>query len=444
MLNSFYLLVGNFKQRFFGWKSRRTTNFKSYFFVSFSVFLFSSLGLANLITLDDAFKSAMVKTESILLAKSQLRAAEARRDEINGNLLPSLTAGVNYQLQEKNINSVGEKDQATAKLTLSQSLYAGGRDKANLTAVSFDRETQNYNVANSKVALYVVVSRNFYSVLSTAKEVENIKKSIELTQKRIAELRVRKQIGKSRTIEVLAAEAQLAILDAQLLAAQGQSVNAKNIFSGFTGIPNEVPLDDTINLPKEVPSLQNFLSTIGQRPDLLALQSSVKSNEYSKSVAEAAQMPSLDFMGNYYAYRYRAIQSSPDWDAMLVFTMPIFTGGISKARVREAIEKHTQAELQLQQKQKDAELEIHTGYNSLVSSLAQAKALEKALLATEQNYREQEKDYRFSLATNLDVLQALNTFQETKRSLDRTRYEVLSLMAALKAAANQVELVREP
>ena len=75
-----------------------------------------------------------------------------------------------------------------------------------------------------------------------------------------------------------------------------------------------------------------------------------------------------------------------------------------------------------------------------MSSTEQVKTLEQAVSTNEQNYTEQEKDYRFNLATNLDVLQALNNFHDTKRSLDRTRYQAMAAWAKLKAEANQTEL----
>lgn len=51
---------------------------------------------------------------------------------------------------------------------------------------------------------------------------------------------------------------------------------------------------------------------------------------------------------------------------------------------------------------------------------------------------EQKKDYGFSLVTNLDVLQSLNTFQSTKRNLDKTRVDMMSAFAELMASVAQI------
>lgn len=84
------------------------------------------------------------------------------------------------------------------------------------------------------------------------------------------------------------------------------------------------------------------------------------------------------------------------------------------------------------------EMDVRGAFHTLTSSIRQTKILEKALVATEQNYQEQKKDYSYGLVTNLDVLQALNSFQETKRSLDRLRFQVMASWAELKATVGQI------
>jgi outer membrane protein TolC len=55
--------------------------------------------------------------------------------------------------------------------------------------------------------------------------------------------------------------------------------------------------------------------------------------------------------------------------------------------------------------------------------------------AARKNYETQQRDYRFGLVTNLDVLQALTVFQENQRALDRARYTAKLNYLRLQAAA---------
>lgn len=404
----------------------------------FMIILASSLQ-ANEISLDEAYQLALKKTESIPLALSQQRQAESQVDKARGEFFPSLSASANYQRQNKVIGTTSEYDQGLAKLTLSQSLFAGGKDKAQLNAAHANQNAYEYQTLDTKNALYIQVAKAFYAVLSAEHEVANTKKSIELTKKRVNELQKRKKIGKSRNIEVLAAESQHSVLEAQLIAAIGEKKTAKSNFFNFTGLDPNTPLKDDLTLPKEIKNLDTYLIKLEERPDLMSLRSNLESQSSMVRAAQADYFPRLDLTANYYFSRFHYPTTTPDWDAGLTLTVPIFSQGITKATVREAQESRLQAELVLNQKKRNAEVEIHTAYNNLLSSLEQVKALEKAMATTEENYKQQEKDYRYSLATNLDVIQALNALDETKRTLDRTRYQALHAAAELKAVANELE-----
>lgn len=390
------------------------------------------------ITLWEAYQSALKKSEAVAISQSQQRLSEARLDQATSGFKPSLTASMNYQQQNVPLPSVGQKDQATAKLTLTQSLYAGGKDQANVSAVRRDLEAQKWNGDLAQNSLYASIAKNFYSLLSAQIEVRNIELSILLNQKRIQELQQRKKIGKSRNIEVLATQAQIAVLQAQLITAQGQLENAKNLFINNTDLPldRELKEEPVPSLPLR--DLSFYLKSVEERPNIQAQRLLVESSSLTLDSVRAGHKPSLDFTGNAYPYRYRLISGAPDWDATLTLTIPLYAGGLVEGRVRESLEKKTQAELTLAQYRREAQLDIQTAYESLVSSLNQVNTLQSALAITEQNVREQEKDFRFSLSTNLDVLQALNTFHETKQSLDRAHYGALLNYARLKVATNKI------
>lgn len=390
------------------------------------------------LTLEEAFRAALTKTETLPIAASQVRESDARYDEAKGNFFPNLSANATRQQQERAQSATGSRDQTTARITLTHSIFAGGRDRANLSSARAERTASEFNARDTRNDIYVDVARAYFGLLSAYREVANIEKSIELTRKRVEELRRRRKIGQSRNIEVLAAEAQQAVLEAQLLAAHGERRVAKSNFANATGLDRDTELADNRDLPKEVGRVYDYLARIEERPDLLALKATEESAASAVRAAFAGHLPGLDLTGNYYLSRSPRAPNAPDWDATLSLSLPLFAGGSVNAQVRQAEEQRTQATLFLDQRRRDAETEIRTAHNRLVSALEQVKALERALSATEQNYREQEKDYRFGMATNLDVLQALTSYQDTKRTLDRTRYEALSAFEELKAATNQV------
>lgn len=404
-----------------------------------AILFLSETLLANSLALDDVYKQALEKAESLRISESELRVSEVQTDKARSDFFPSLSLNSSYLRQNKILPSVNEYDQQVTKLNFSQSLYAGGKDSSMVNAAKANVKSLFYKLEESKNSFYIQVAQVFYAQLSAEREVENTKKSIELTKKRLEELDRRKKIGKSRNIELLAAQSQLSILEAHLLASLGELQVAKNNFYLLTGLDSKISLKEDASLPQENRDLKTLLSSLEQRPDLLALNSHLRSTEELVGAARSEFLPNLDVSANYYLSRTNSSSNAPDWDASLTLTIPLFSKGLTSAEVKEAQERRMQAELLLNQKRRNAETEIKSAYHNFMSFLEQVKALEKAVVATEQNYKQQERDYRFSLATNLDVIQALNTLDETKRSLDKTRYQALYAAAILKATVNELK-----
>ena len=404
-------------------------------------FIFLIPAFASALTLNEAFQAALQKTESVSTAESQLRGAEARVSQNRASFLPDISLKGDYYTQNQPIGSSTEKDQTASRVNLSQSLLAGGKDRASYKSADYLRIAQEYNVVAAKNQLYSDVARVFYAVLAARADADNVDKTIELLQKRIDELDKLNRVGRSRPIDVLAAKAQIAILESQKVAAVANRRIAKNNFTDVTGLERDSELVETSTLPTEVPDLHAYLKDLESRPDIQSLKAQNSSFDYNVDAASGGHWPSLDLSGNYYLSHSgapTATQNRDDWNATVTLTVPIFSGGEVSAGVRQAKELKTQSDLAVQKKIRDSEADVRTAYNNLVSSLEQIKALEKALAITEQNYRQQEKDYGYRLASNLDVLQALTSFQDTKRSLDKTRFQAFDSLAQLRAKTNQI------
>lgn len=392
------------------------------------------------LTLNEAYELASQRSETLLISKSRLSESEQKVKQTESRFLPEIKVSANYQQQDTVISSSGEKNSTTTKLTLSQSLFTGGADQQKRSSAIYLKEAQESEVKIDKNELYLSVAQVFYQMLASQKEIENTKKSIELMQKRQSELQKRVKVGKSRNVEILSASAQNSILQAQLQANLSQLSATEFNLKQLTGLNSIPPLTDSLNLSQEIEEMKkNQMRDTVHDPELSRLSSIVKSAESDTLAAKAAHMPTLDLSGNYYVSR-SGNQRGPDWDVSLIVTLPLFSGGATQAQVQTSVEKKVQAELFYKQKKKSLDFEMQTLIQDLFSYQEQIKFLETALQNSEKSYQELEKDYRFSLATNLEVLQALNTYQDAKRNLDRTHFEALITYAKLQLKLGKIKL----
>lgn len=402
----------------------------------------NSWALVEPVSLMDAYRTALEQTEGAQIGQSRIKQADARVDQARSLFFPALSFAAGYTKQDTSnlsaaVRSVSAGGNSYTRLTLSQSIYEGGADQAAFNVAKSDQRVQEANLSAIKYNVFVSVARNYYSILSSVWEIRNIRKTKELAKDRVTEIKKRVSIGRARKIDLLATQAQLSVLESQLIAAEGQLATLKANFALITGIGKEVILVQPPEGVKEPAEIETYLTLLEKRPDIASLKMQAEQARYGISQARSGHFPSVNASGNYYLTREGA-QKGNAWDFGVYLTLPIFTGGVVNAAVRENAEKEKEAELLLSQLRRQTELEIRTAYNNLKSSTQQIKSLESALASTEESFKEQEKNYRYGQSTNLDVIQALNLFLETKRTLYRTRYQGMTAWAELNAATAQI------
>jgi len=170
----------------------------------------------------------------------------------------------------------------------------------------------------------------------------------------------------------------------------------------------------------------------------LTARRQIEASRANITMAKSGHWPTLDFYGNYYLNRQGSSLNNVDWDAEVALTLPIFTGGITVSKVAEAESLVRQSELALSRIQRTAQQEIRDAYKTLQSDLAQVTVLQEAVVLTEKNYQAELKDYNYGLVTNLDVLAAMSSYQDSLRALDRLKFSVLTDYQHLKAITAQM------
>jgi outer membrane protein len=107
------------------------------------------------------------------------------------------------------------------------------------------------------------------------------------------------------------------------------------------------------------------------------------------------------------------------------------------AAVRENVERTKSAQLTLDQLRRQAEQELRTAHAAAVHAIDQERELARALKLSEKNYEQQLRDYRNGLVTNLEVLNALERLQQTRRGHDRLLHEAQARKVRLEVAAGR-------
>jgi outer membrane protein len=392
------------------------------------------------LTLDDYFAAALQRSEVIATQTELIRQAEERYRQANAALRPTVDGVGSYTWLDSGATdtTANPTRQPHARLTATQPLFRGFREFATIRQTEALVGAQSEEYRSARVQLFKDVAQNFYDVVSLEKDLMNLEEQIEQNLQREKELQARIRIGRSRVGEVLTVQARISTLRAEVEQTKARLSVARDVFAFLSGLPTTTPLRDTEALPSDIESLELYLARLASRPDVKATQQRLTAAQENVTVARGAHLPSLDLNANRYLERAGNLENV-DWDVQLALTVPLYAGGSLDSRVREAVSQNTQAELDSSRVQRLAEQEIRSFYQTVLLDRNQLRALETAADAAKKNYEVQQRDYRFGLVTNLDVLQALTAYQENLRALDRARYAAKLNYLRLEAA-----VVRRP
>lgn len=389
--------------------------------------------------LDQYFAAALKRSETVASQGELIRQAEERYRQANAARLPTLS-GVATQFWQADPPASAPSspsnltNQSITKLTLNQPLFRGFSEYAALrqTRALLDAQSEDYRRA--RVLLLQDVAQNFYTVLALEQDLVNYREEIQQNVAREQDLQARVRIGRSRASEVLNVQAAVSGLRAQVEQLNGQLGAAREVLAFLSGMAAGTPLRDNQAPVVQVEVVETFLAGIDERPDIKASKQRYTAAQESVGVARGAHLPSVDLNGNYYLDRPGYLKDIT-WDVQLSVTVPLYAGGGTRSRVREALSQRTQAELGLGQARRLAEQEVRAAHAAVMFDLAQRDALEKSTEAASKSYEAQRREYRLGLVTNLDVLQALTTMQQNQRALDRARFTTKLDFLKLQAAS---------
>jgi outer membrane protein len=371
-------------------------------------------------SLQQTFQAALARSETIGIDIELINQAEERYRQALGAVLPNVSVVGSYLRQEtpNDASSLYPAGQPLLKIQATQPLFRGFREFAGLRQSKKLTEATQQDQKQAKLLLFNDVVLNFYTVLGLEKTLANYDSEIGAYENRIKELRQRVRIGRSRESEVLTVEASLAGLRSQIESTKGQLHVARELYTFLTGLPENTPLRDDQPLLRDVPSVDYYINGIDQRPDVSANSIRLNASQDQLSIAKGGYLPTADFTGNYYLHRYGAT-ANVNWDVQFLATFPLYAGGTIDSSVRQAVSQIRQSELNISLARRTADQQIRAAYQTYQADQRQLEALRASKLANERNLKAEITDYRMGLVTNLDVLNALISYQESERALDQ-------------------------
>jgi outer membrane protein len=401
-----------------------------------------SITLTKPLTLDDYYMAALARSESTAIQLEQVHQAEENYEQASSAFFPTINGVASITRIDplppgSPQTPANLSQQNLARITLSQPLFRGMREFAVLRQTRNLLTAQKQDYRYAEVLLYRDVLQNFYTILTLEADIANYNKEININRKRESDIRERVRIGRSRTSELLNLQSTISTLLATVEQLRGQLLVAREALFFLSGLDAKTPLLDNTSAPDKLDPLQIYLDGMQNRPDIHASQQRLFAATEAMAVARGEHLPTVDLNGNYYLERPGYLKDSR-WDLQLILTVPLYAGGSTQSKVRQANSQLHQAELSQTLRLRQAEQEIRANYQSVNLAQSQLQALQNATAAAEKSYAAQQREYHLGLVSNLEVIQALTTFQQNQRALVRASINVKNAYLQLLTSAAQL------
>ena len=210
--------------------------------------------------------------------------------------------------------------------------------------------------------------------------------------------------------------------------------------------PGISPLGKRFELrPPEPNNMDRWVAEAGENNLLVRINRS--SLEFSSQEIErnrAAHRPTVDAFASYSDSGSGPSvlgNSGIDSSSRVVgvqLAIPIYQGGLTSSRVREAVANEDRARQDLESARRAAELTARQTFLGITSGIAQVRALEAALVSSQSSLDSTRLGQEVGVRTQIDVLNAQQQLSQTRRDLAQSKYNYILALLRLKAAAGQL------
>ncbi len=284
----------------------------------------------------------------------------------------------------------------------------------------------------------------YFKVLAAQDNLEYINAEKKAIEKQLEQAKQRFDVGIIAITDVYEAQAAFDRAQAAVIEAENQLDNSKEVLRQIIG-------ENPANLKKLAPEIP--LGT-PEPADISAWANTAESNNFSivaqlnqtefvrKSIdlQESKHLPTLDFVAQYRQLdNGNQVGFRGDTESFgLQVNMPLFEGGGTVSRTRQAQYEFESAKEELIKVKRSVNREVKDAYRGVIASVNQVKALKTTTESSALAVEAAEAGLEVGTRTMVDVLAIQRNYYRAKSDYAKSRYEYLINGIKLKQAAGSL------
>jgi outer membrane protein len=309
----------------------------------------------------------------------------------------------------------------------------------------------NYRAAEQNLILRV--AQAYFNVLSALDGLQANQASLEAISRQLDQANKRFEVGLIAITDVQEAKAAHDTAAAAVIAAKRTLATAADQLSEITGQKydslNEPGEDMPLNTPQPADEDRWVTVSLDQNVSLLSSRLAADVARENVRVAFGGHLPSLDliasksrttsdgnetFAGNPFSLN----SGVNDRQYTLQITVPLFSGGLTQSRVRQAQYQWIAAKEGVVQSSRATERLARDAYLGVISGIARVQALRQALASSQTALKATEAGYEVGTRTAVDVLNSRRTLVQAQTDYAVSRYDYIVSVIQLRLAAGNL------
>jgi outer membrane protein len=270
-------------------------------------------------------------------------------------------------------------------------------------------------------------------------ETESLKRQLEQAQQRF-------EVGLIAITDVQEAQAGFDRAQASEISAQNDVENAHEALREVTASYQDdlMYLGDAVTLAQPEPQdIDAWTATaLDHNLEVTAAQIGTEIAMEEIRLQKAQHLPTLDLVGSHGFSRQGGRFGSSKVDQSEIgveLNLPIYEGGATVSRTREAEHQHLAALERLEKARRAVHRETRQAYLGITSRIGAVKALAQAVVSSRTALDSTRAGFEVGTRTAVDVVAAERSLSQAQRDFARARYDYILDTLRLKKAAGSLE-----
>lgn len=399
------------------------------------------------IHLSDLVKKGLSYSPDVRKAEADYKIAKEEFNQAEATIFPTLNLEASATNRKQALISFGQsgfnrQNLYQANLVLSQPLYVGGAITSGLTAAKLGKELARQKLFSQKQKYLDELISAYYDY---SERVESLRQAVinrDFLKNYTKIARQYASIGRTKSIDRLQAEANLASSESSVLEQESEVETSENKLLQIVGEENFENIKEKILTQLSIQPIEPLVleealkKALENNPEFKEAELELQRQEYLNDLSLVEDRPRLTLDGSYgYVTQTRDEWFQDDRNSYSVgvnLVIPIFSGFSSLAKRRANAQVKLQKEQDLVLKQEDLKQTLSTAIETLQRDFKRIKHLKTAVELGRKAMDSALRDYRRGLVSSTDVVAIQNNRFQSELELLKVSSSYMKQVLSLR------------